>query len=152
MRDEAEARACTARLIEFGPWRTLGIPASRLFRDLTNPEREVFVAEFSENIAGVLILHSGGAFDAYIQLIAIFPEVQNRGFGKQLVQFAEEKSFCRTQNVFLCVSSFNAPAQKFYERLGYQRVGELENFLASGHSEILMRKTRGPLLGFVPQT
>jgi ribosomal protein S18 acetylase RimI-like enzyme len=51
----------------------------------------------------------------------------------------------------LSVSSFNHRAQKFYERLGYRRVGELENFLVAGQSEILMRKTLGPLLDFVPQ-
>lgn len=147
LRDDAEARACTARLIEFGPWRTLGIAAERIFKDLTNPQREVFVAEFGGKIAGVLVLHLGGAFDGYLQLIAVLPEFQNRGFGNQLVQFAEGKIFPRSPNVFLCVSSFNHRAQKFYERLGYQRVGELKDFLVQGQSEILLRKTRGPLLG-----
>ncbi len=151
LRDAVEARDCTTHLVEFGPWHTLGIAAERLFNDLTNPQREVFVAEFGGQMIGVLVLHLGGSFDGYIQLIAVFPEFQNRGFGKQLIQFAEENIFRRTQNVFLCVSSFNDRAQKFYERLGYQRIGDLENFLVAGQNEILMRKTRGPLVGFIPQ-
>ena len=126
--DDAEARACTARLMEFGPWRTLGVPAEKLFKDLTHPQREVFAAEFGQKIAGVLILHLGGSFDGYIQLIAVFPEFQNRGLGEKIMQFAEAEIFRRRKNVFLSVSSFNDRAQNFYERLGYRRVGELENF------------------------
>ena len=148
---DVEARDCTARLMEFGPWRTVGIPAEKLFKDLTNPQREVFVAELDEKIVGVLILHLGGSFDGYLQLLAVFPEFQNRRLGEKIMAFAEEKIFQRSQNVFLCVSDFNPRAQKFYERLGYKKVGELENFLVAGQNEILMRKTRGPLLDFSPQ-
>ena len=148
---DAEARDCAARLMEFGPWRTVGIPAEKIFKDLTNPQREVFVAELGQKISGVLILHLGGSFDGYVQLLAVFPESQNRRLGEKIMGFAEEKIFTRSKNVFLCVSDFNPRAQKFYERLGYKKVGELENFLVAGQNEILMRKTRGPLLDFSPQ-
>ena len=50
LRDDAEARDCTARLMEFGPWHTVGIPAEKLFKDLTNPQREIFVAELGQKI------------------------------------------------------------------------------------------------------
>ena len=146
LRDEDEARACTARLVEFGPWQVIGIPGEKLFRDLTNPQREVFVAALGLKPVGALILHLGGSFDGYIQLIAVFPEFQGRGLGEKIMRFAEEKIFQRSKNVFLCVSSFNPRAQKFYERLGYRKTGELEDFLVAGSNEILMRKTRGPLL------
>ena len=143
-----EARDCTARLMEFGPWRTVGIPAEKLFKDLTNPQREVLVAELGQQIAGVLILHLGGSFDGYIQILAVFPEFQGRKLGGQIMKFAEEKIFQNSKNVFLCVSDFNHRAQKFYERLGYQKVGELKNFLIADQNEILLRKTRGPILAF----
>lgn len=151
LRDDAEARDCTARLVEFGPWNTLGIPAEKLFKDLTNPQREVFVAELAGKIVGVLILHLGGLFDGYIQLLAVFPEFQSHGLGQKIMRFAEDKIFQRSKNVFLCVSAFNERARTFYERLGYQKTGELENFLVAGQNEILMRKTRGPLLEFSAQ-
>jgi [ribosomal protein S18]-alanine N-acetyltransferase len=151
LRDDAEAHACTARLMEFGPWHTLGIPAEKLFKDLTNPEREVFVAGQSRKIVGVLILHRGGSFDGYIQLLAVFPEFQNRRLGEKIMQFAEEKIFQCSKNVFLSVSDFNPRAKTFYERLGYQKTGELENFLVAGQNEILLRKTKGPLLEFSPR-
>jgi len=58
--------------------------------------------------------------------------------------FAEERILRQSPNVFLCVSSFNHRAKTFYKLLGYQRVGELPDFLVQGQVEILMRKTRGP--------
>ena len=36
-------------------------------------------------------------------------------------------------------------------QLGCERVGELPDFLVKGYSEIVMRKTRGPLLSFKPR-
>jgi len=45
----------------------------------------------------------------------------------------------------VCVSSFNPDAKRLYERRGYEVVGEMENFIVSGHSEIFLRKTIAPL-------
>jgi ribosomal protein S18 acetylase RimI-like enzyme len=48
----------------------------------------------------------------------------------------------------MCVSSFNDGALRLYQRLGYQKVGELPDYIVAGHSEILLRKTIGPLAAF----
>jgi ribosomal protein S18 acetylase RimI-like enzyme len=48
----------------------------------------------------------------------------------------------------MCVSSFNRDARRLYERLGYQVIGELTDYIVQGHSEILLRKSLGPLAGF----
>jgi ribosomal protein S18 acetylase RimI-like enzyme len=53
--------------------------------------------------------------------------------------------------VFLFVSSFNDKAQQFYRSLGYQRVGEVQDYVIRGHSELLMRKTIAPLQEFSPR-
>ena len=47
--------------------------------------------------------------------------------------------------MFLCVSSFNTRARALYERLGYQVVGELRDYVVRGHSEWLLRKSVAPL-------
>lgn len=52
-------------------------------------------------------------------------------------------------NVFMCVSSFNQDARRLYQRLGYQVVGELTDYIVRGHSEILLRKTVGPVATFI---
>jgi ribosomal protein S18 acetylase RimI-like enzyme len=65
-----------------------------------------------------------------------------------MVAFAEQRILKASPNVFMCVSSFNHDARRLYERLGYRVVGELTDYLVHGHSEILLRKTTGPMAGF----
>jgi len=62
--------------------------------------------------------------------------------------FVERRVFRERPNVFLCVSDFNKGARRFYEKLGYETVGELRDYIIKGRSEILLRKTVGPLAEF----
>lgn len=48
----------------------------------------------------------------------------------------------------MCVSSFNADAQRLYARLGYEVVGTLRSYIVAEHDELLLRKTTGPWNGF----
>jgi ribosomal protein S18 acetylase RimI-like enzyme len=148
--DAAEARGCAGFTAASEPWLTLGVTAERMFRGLTDPTREVHVAVVDHQIVGVLSLHLTGLLNGYIQTIATHPDWRGRGLGTRIMRFAEERIFRQSPNVFLCVSGFNHRAQMFYERLGYQRVGEFPDFLVKGYSEILLRKTKGPLLNFTP--
>ena len=147
----AEARTCAAFMAASEPWLTLRYPEERVLQRLTDPAREVYVAEHSGQIIGVLMLNLSGPLSGYIQTIAFHPDWRSRGLGAQLMAFAEDRIFRHSPNVFLCVTEFNTRAQNFYERLGYRCVGRLENYLQPGHTEILMRKTKGSLLEFVPQ-
>lgn len=63
-----------------------------------------------------------------------------------MMAFIEKEIFSTCANLFLCVSSFNPDAQKFYLKLGYEKIGVLKNYLVEGHDEILMRKTISPIL------
>jgi ribosomal-protein-alanine N-acetyltransferase len=65
-----------------------------------------------------------------------------------LIEFSEKRIFTEAPNVFMCVSSFNTKAKDLYERLGYEIIGELKDYILSGQSEILMRKTLAPLTEF----
>jgi ribosomal protein S18 acetylase RimI-like enzyme len=78
----------------------------------------------------------------------VAPRWRGQGVGRKLVDFAEERVFGQHPNMFICVSSFNHDAQRFYRRLGYEVVGELKDYLVPGHSEILLRKTIGSLAQF----
>ena len=86
-----------------------------------------------------------GAFVGYIQLLGVAPNFRGRGVGKALIEYAEQRIFRETPNVFICVSDFNQEAQAFYAKMGYQKVGELADFIIAGHAEILLRKTIGPI-------
>ena len=106
------------------------------------------MAREGKDLVGFLIINMAGAFAGYIQTVCVAPQRRGLGIGARLVAFAEERIFRESPNVFLCVSSFNSGARRLYERLGYRVVGELPDYVVRGHSEILMRKTLGPLRDF----
>lgn len=147
--DEARDLETCARMMSGSePWITLGRDYEASRRALADPTREKYVAEDGRGLAGFLILNMNGPFAGYIQSVCVAPDRRRRGIGSHLVRFAEERSFRDWPNVFLCVSSFNTGAKRLYERLGYRVVGELSDYVVSGHSEILMRKTIGPTRGY----
>lgn len=147
----AEAEACARLMAGSEPWLTLGRDQAALLRLLQDPGRERYAALLGERLAGVLVLCLQGAFTGYLQAVCVAPEFRGRGLGSELVAFAEARIFREHPNVFLCVSSFNAAARRLYERLGYAAVGELADFVVQGRSEVLMRKSIGPLDAFAPR-
>ena len=140
----AEAERCAALMAGSEPWLTLGRTASAALELIRDPLREVYVAEDDDGFLGFTILCVVGPFTGYIQSVCLVPDHRGRGIGTRLVAFAEARIAKVSPNVFLCVSSFNDRARTLYERLGYEYVGELRDFLISGASELLYRKTRGP--------
>lgn len=143
--EESDERACAALMAASDPWKTLGYDYEALLRTVRLPGRERYVARVDGQFAGFLLLNLQGTFAGYIQTVGLAPAFRGRGFGEQLLAFAEQRILRDHPNVFLCVSSFNQAARRFYARLGYQEVGELTDFLVSGHSEFLLRKTIGPI-------
>lgn len=147
---DAEARICAEMMASSDPWLRLGRTFDESYRMVRDPAREVYVAvdaalDRPSAVVGFTILIMQGAFVGYIQSVAVHPESRGRGIGTALIQFAEQRIFREQPNVFICVSSFNPDARRLYERLGYHVVGELTDFVVRGHSEILLRKTIGPL-------
>jgi ribosomal-protein-alanine N-acetyltransferase len=142
---EAEAQACARIMAESEPWLTLGRSYQASLSIVRDPSREVYIARDENGVAGFLILCMTGAFVGYIQTIAIQPDRRGQGLGSRLIDFAERRILAESPNVFMCVSSFNHDARRLYERLGYRVVGELTDYIVHGHSEILLRKTIGPL-------
>ncbi len=154
MTGQHEAESCARMMANTDPWVTLGRDYAACLKSVLNPDREVYVAVGegdSSEIAGLLILNMHGAFVGYLQSICVAPNWQNRGVGTQLIAFAEQRIFRDVPNVFLCVSSFNPNARRLYERLGYELIGEIKDFMTAGFSEFLLRKTLGPTAGYVGQ-
>lgn len=126
------------------PWITLGRGYDACAQVIQDSTREVYIAEDESGVAGFIVLCMVGAFVGYIQTVLVAPNQQGKGVGSKLVAHAEDRIFSESPNAFLCVSSFNSGARRLYERLGYRYVGELNDYLVRGHSELLFRKTRGP--------
>ena len=145
-----EARECAELMSSSDPWRRLGRDLDQSYRILLDSTREVYVALdpsilTASHIAGFVIVMMHGAFVGYIQSVAVREDYRGRGLGTALLEHAERRIFRDQPNVFICVSSFNPAARRLYERLGYRVVGELTDFIIRGQSEILLRKTIGPL-------
>jgi [ribosomal protein S18]-alanine N-acetyltransferase len=135
-------------MAESEPWITLQRDYSSSLRNLSSAEKEIYVAVQGEEVVGFIVLNMHGGFVGYIQSICVEPRWRNHGIGHKLVDFAEQHVFKNYPNMFICVSSFNPNAQRFYRGLGYEVVGELKDYIVDGHSEILLRKTIGSLTEF----
>ena len=150
LRGPEEARACAALMAASEPWITLKRDLDHALELICDRAKEAYVAHAGAAVAGLVVVNMHGPFAGYIQAIVVAPDWRSQGVGAQLVQFAEQRIFRESPNVFLCVSSFNPRAQQFYVRLGYERIGELKDYVIAGASEILLRKSIGTKVGFQP--
>jgi ribosomal-protein-alanine N-acetyltransferase len=148
LESDADARICAQLMASSEPWITLGRSFEASLAIVRDRSREVYLARDETGIAGFLILCMTGAFVGYIQTVCIDHRCRGQGLGSRLVEFAEQRILRVSPNIFMCVSSFNHAARRLYERLGYTVVGELTNYIVQGHSEILLRKTVGPIVEF----
>jgi len=144
----ADFKQCALMMSKSEPWITLRRTFADSLKNLQDPLKEVYTAVENEKIIAFMILQMVGTFKGYVQSIYVEPGHRGFGIGTVMMRFAEERIFKETPNVFICVSSFNKKARKLYRKLRYRKVGELKDFVVNGHSEILLRKTLGPLSKF----
>ena len=140
-----EKAACARLMSSSEPWITLQRDFAESLRVFENPAYEVYVAMENDRLAGFIVINLKGDFAGYIKSICVVKELRGSGVGAELIRFAEERIFREHPNVFLLVSSFNPRARALYERLGYSVIGEIADYIVRGHSEVLMRKTLGPI-------
>lgn len=148
---EKDKRAAAALMAASDPWLALGLDARACLRGLAAPGREIYAARSAGEFAGFVVLTMFGTFRGYVQTLFVAPAARGGGVGEALMAFAERRVFSETPNLFLCVSSFNKGAQRFYRRLGYAKAGVLKDFIIKGADELLLRKTLGPLRSYVPR-
>lgn len=139
---------CANLMISSEPWITLGRNYEGALKRLQSDMVEVFIAKRDNATVGFAIIRLKEAFSGYIQTIVIDKNYRSEGIGKKFIGFLENLIFQELPNTFLCVSSFNPDAKRFYESLGYEEVGELTNYVIDGKSEYLMRKSKGSLASY----
>lgn len=76
----------------------------------------------------------------YIKFLAVSSEARGMGVGQMLMNEAEKEIAQRSLHAFLLTSHFNDRAQRFYERLGWSKVGELPDFAVDGICEFIYHK------------
>lgn len=149
-RDDADREACARMMCTSDPWVTLGRTYERCLTAVSDPARELYVAHSGAEPTGFILLTMQGQFPGYITSVCVAASARGSGLGSQLVAYAERRIHRESPNVFLCVSSFNPDARRLYERLGFEFVGTLKDFLVEGYDELLFRKTIGPWSTFTP--
>lgn len=145
LRTQKQKELCARWQVASDPWKTLGASYERCLEGFSDRNKFCFLIRFENSPIGFLILIKQGVLRGYIATIFIAPEYQGKGFGSQVIAFAEKELFKEFPNVFLCVSSFNKKAEKLYRRLGYSKIGVLKDFFVSGYDETILRKSRGPI-------
>lgn len=99
---------------------------------------QAHVLEDDGKIVGILVLEPGDDF-LLLDNIAIDPACQGRGYGKILMDFAEEEARRRTFNaIVLYTNEVMRENIAIYQRLGYT---EVERKAVAGYDRVYMRKT-----------
>lgn len=142
---EGDIAVLAAMIAEMPLWQRYGVDrarAERLLRGAMERAELVLVAEAEDVPVGVVWALVQGAFgiSGYIRLLAVRPGWQRKGVGSQLIAAAEREIARMASSVFLLTSEFNVDAQRFYERLGYQRVGAIPDYVIQGVAELIYYK------------
>ncbi|MEI6140388.1 MAG: GNAT family N-acetyltransferase [Mariniphaga sp.] len=145
-KDHMDFAYCAQMMARTDPWIALEMDYDQCILAFCGKEKETYVAKIEDDIAGFVVLQIGGTFKGYIQTVCVGEEYRGKGIGKKLLQFCEERILKISPNLFICVSSFNTGAIHLYEEFGFKRVGELKDFVKQGFTEILLRKTFGPII------
>lgn len=86
---------------------------------------------------------------AQLGMIAVKPTLQNKGYGKQMIQAAEAMTFrdWRVVGFHMAVITLREELIAFYGRLGYTRSGEFKNF--PENSQLWQPKVTGLTLEYL---
>jgi len=146
----ADFAACAALMAASDPWLSMDISYEECLAAFGKPENTLFVLLRDDKLLGFVMLQEHGSFRGYIKTLCVDGNYRGLGYGTLLLQFCEQHILVYSPNLFICVSAFNKGAIKLYTRFGFELVGELPNFVKQGFTELLMRKTAGPISGYLP--
>ena len=125
------------------PWSVMAYPAEALARFLAAADDGAwrFLLEVDGVEAGAVSIRFPWLKGPYLELLALLPPFQRQGIGAGILTwFENEASALGARNVWVCASSFNDGALRFYESHGFRPAAMLRGLVADGHDEILLRK------------
>lgn len=132
-----------AAIVAIPPWSVMAYPAERLAAFLAAPDGGArrYRIEVEGQEAGVVSVRDPWLKGPYLELLAVLPPFQNQGLGGSILAWLEGEAIAQSaRNLWVCASSFNSRALRFYERNGFARAVVLPGLLAEGYDEILLRK------------
>ena len=142
--DSADVLATEFAAID--PWHQLGYSRERLVGYFTGGDgcsRRLQI-EVEGHLAGVVAIRSPFLAGSYLEFLGIARSFQQAGIGIKILGWLERSAIEAGQrNIWVATSDFNEGAQRFYERFGFVETCRLDDLVAEGFSEILLRKKLG---------
>ena len=90
-----------------------------------------------------LVYKNGGVYNGWFYLTDLFVEkpYRKQGFGAELLQKLEDRvAALGVVHFWVITAGYEAPG--FYQNQGYAIFFEQEHYYATGHSRVMLRKTR----------
>jgi diamine N-acetyltransferase len=139
---DQQAQAVAAMLAVSEPWVSLKFSAASLAIYLSRDDAALrrYVISVDDDLAGVICVRHPWLRGPYIELLGVSPNHRGKGIGKQVLAWAETEARREAKNLWVLTSSFNHPAQNFYQSLGFHPIGPIQGLVSPEHDEILLRK------------
>jgi GNAT superfamily N-acetyltransferase len=124
------------------PWTTFSYPPEHMIAFLKNDDPALLrQAVFVDGApAGVVAVRERWLRGPYLQLLALMPPYQGQGLGRALLEWYAQQAGPNDRWLWLCCSAFNARANAFYQRHGYEQIAVLPDQIVDGMNELLLRK------------
>jgi diamine N-acetyltransferase len=132
-----------AAIVEMPPWAVMNYPAHVMARFLSTADGCVsrYAVEIGGEQLGAVSVRSPWLKGPYLELLALLPVAQGQGVGSAILAWLEQEALEHgSRNLWVCASSFNRRALRFYERHGFEQAATLPGLVADGYEEILLRK------------
>jgi ribosomal protein S18 acetylase RimI-like enzyme len=143
----ALARAQGSWIAAMEPWHGLGYSAAGLGRYLARKARArgVLVTRPGPRAApvAVAVVDDGVLLGGFIALLAVKPDAAGQGLGAALVGDVRRRVGRTRRWLYVSCDGNNRAALRFYNRLGFSRVGRLPDLIRSGRTEHLLRLPTG---------
>lgn len=132
---------------EFKPYGLTLEKALPLLRNAQQNPKNTFWTAFTDpghptqSCLGFAWIVEQGAFarSSYLRLIAIDGKSTGQGAGRALLTAIEQEQL-KPNGLFLLTTHTNQRARNFYESLGYQKTGEIPDYVVKGCTEIIYFK------------
>ena len=143
---EQDIEPCAVLMATSEPWTCYGVDAAAahaLWTQALETGATVAVAREGQTTRGFAWYIARGAFglSGYLKLLGVSRAARGRGVGTALLAYTEQRALADGQaDLFLLVSDFNRPAQRFYAAHGYHHVGAVADYVCPGIGELIYRK------------
>ncbi len=120
--EPASAARLAEAIVAIPPWSAMNYPADAMARFLatSGDGASRYLVEAGGMEAGAVSIRHPWLKGPYLELLALLPPFQRRGIGAGILDwFEREASGLGARNLWVCASSFNDGALRFYGRHGF---------------------------------